>query len=134
MDDRQPVGRSHCMTEERANLFRLEPSKQVSGGFMKITRPFMLVVVAASIASHAGAQVNAFQAWEDARAIRRVATVAGKGMPEDLLTKMSNDIVTALRGKLAGGTWQWAYYTREEAGKTEDNFGLKSQKGEEAPS
>lgn len=101
---------------------------------MKITRPFMLLVVAASIASHAGAQVNAFQAWEDARAIRRVATVAGKGMPEDLLTKMSNDIVTALRGKLAGGTWQWAYYTREEAGKAEDNYGLKSQKGEEAPS
>jgi len=101
---------------------------------MKIARPLMLLVAAVSIASQAGAQVNAFQAWEDARAIRRVATVAGKGMPEDLLTKMSNDIVTALRGKQPGGTWEWAYYTREEAGKAEENFGLKSQKGEEEPS
>lgn len=101
---------------------------------MKIIRPFVLLTAAAAIASQAGAQVNAFQAWEDARVVRRVATITGKGMPEGLLTKLSQGIVTELRGKEPGGTWQWAYYTREEAGKAEQSFGLKSQKGDESPS
>lgn len=100
---------------------------------MKTARSLLLLVAAASLASTAAAQVNAFQAWEDARVIRRIATVAGKGMPEELLTKMSLGIVTELRGKQPGGTWQWAYYTREEAGKSEESFALKSQKGEEQP-
>jgi hypothetical protein len=93
----------------------------------------MLFVAIASAASNVTAQVNAFQAWEDARVIRRVATVAGKGMPEEMLTKMANSIVSDLRGKQPGGTWQWAYYTREEGGKAEEGYGLKSRKGEETP-
>jgi len=101
---------------------------------MRIVRQLILPIVIVSIALPAAAQVNAFQAWEDARVIRRVATVAGKGLPEDLLTKMANGIVTELRGKQPGGAWLWAYYTREEAGKTVEGFGLKPRKGEEAPS
>jgi hypothetical protein len=53
-------------------------------------------------------------------------------MPEELLTKMSHGIVDALRGKQPGGTWQWAFYTREEAAKADESFALKSRKGEEA--
>lgn len=100
---------------------------------MKFARSLLLVASVASISLQASAQVNAFQAWEDARVIRRLATVAGKGMPEELLTKMAHSIVTDLRGKQPGGTWQWAYYTREEAGKAEESYGLKSRKGEETP-
>jgi hypothetical protein len=101
---------------------------------MKIVRSLVLVVVAiVSFGVQAHAQANAFLAWEDARAIRRVATVAGKGMPEELLTTMSRSIVESLRGKQPGGTWQWAYYTREEASKAEESFGLKPRKGEENP-
>ncbi|MGK2858729.1 MAG: hypothetical protein ACSLFQ_16125 [Thermoanaerobaculia bacterium] len=101
---------------------------------MKIVRSFLLLAVLVVLVQPATAQVNAFQAWEDAKVIRRVATVAGKGLPEELLTKMANGIVAELRGKQPGGTWTWAYYTREEAGKTSDGFALKPRKGEEAPS
>ncbi|MBI2215090.1 MAG: hypothetical protein HYU52_15685, partial [Acidobacteria bacterium] len=100
---------------------------------MKFARSLVLLTAAASISLYASAQVNAFQAWEDARVIRRVATVAGKGMPEALLTKMAQSIVTDLRGKQPGGLWEWAYYTREEAGTAEDGYALKSRKGEETP-
>lgn len=103
---------------------------------MKIVRSFialMILAVLVVLAQPVTAQVNAFQAWEDAKVIRRVATVAGKGLPEELLTKMAHGIVADLRGKQAGGTFIWAYYTREEAGQTSDGFALKPRKGEEAP-
>ena len=101
---------------------------------MKTAHSLVVFAVLVALVRPATAQVNTFQAWEDAKVIRRVATVAGKGLPEELLTRMAEGIVTELRGKEPGGTWLWAFYTREEAGKTADSFALKPQKGEEAPS
>ncbi|MCM2314147.1 MAG: hypothetical protein NDJ92_03225 [Thermoanaerobaculia bacterium] len=100
---------------------------------MNTVRSLVFLVVLAALAQPVTAQVNAFQAWEDAKVIRRVATVAGKGLPEELLTKMANGVVEELRGKQPGGTFVWAYYTRDEAGRTSDGFALKPRKGEEAP-
>ena len=100
---------------------------------MKTVRSLAFLVVLAALTLPAAAQVNAFQSWEDAKVIRRVATVAGKGLPEELLTKMATGIVEELRGKQPGGTFIWAYYTRDEAGRTSEGFGLKPRKGEEAP-
>lgn len=101
---------------------------------MKTVRSLAFLVVLAALTLPAAAQVNAFQSWEDAKVIRRVATVAGKGLPEELLTKMATGIVEELRGKQPGGTFIWAYYTRDEAGRTSEGFGLKPpRKGEAAP-
>lgn len=64
---------------------------------------------------------------DDARVIRRIAEVSRRDFPEDLVSRILKEDLDLLRGRRANGSYAYAHFEREEAGRDDDRFAVKSQ-------
>lgn len=62
------------------------------------------------------------RALDDAKVIRRVAEVAGKDLPRDLLQKIVSEDIEVLRGLRTDGTYDYAHYEPIESARTTEGF------------
>ncbi|HVR42271.1 MAG TPA: hypothetical protein VMS56_02400 [Thermoanaerobaculia bacterium] len=67
------------------------------------------------------------QVWEDTKVIRRVAEVARRDMPRDVLEQIIAQDLDTLRGKSSDMTYRYAGYQRIESGRKEERFGFESR-------
>jgi len=63
--------------------------------------------------------------YEDAKALKRVAQVAGRDLPREVLGKIVKEDIDLLRGKRSDGTFTYAHYEREEASREEGRFAVR---------
>lgn len=82
-------------------------------------------VAAAAITTPLPAQVTAAgleQVRDDAKVIARIAEVADKDLPRDLMRTIVSEDIDILRGKQNDGTYLYASYVADEAGRREKGF------------
>ncbi|HXI14187.1 MAG TPA: hypothetical protein VNM92_16305 [Thermoanaerobaculia bacterium] len=73
------------------------------------------------------AQDAAHQVSEDARAIERVAEVSGRDLPVEVLRRIATEDLELLRGKQPDGTYSYARHEREEAGRIEETYTIRTE-------
>ena len=59
---------------------------------------------------------------DDGMVIDRVAQMAKRDLPQDLLKRILNEDVEAMRGKRADGTYDYATYERLEASRSDQSY------------
>lgn len=88
------------------------------------------IALAALITVPLAAQVrNTERVQKNAWAMQRIAEVAtsDRDMPRDLMHAMIEDSLSVLRGEAADGSYRWARYERNEAGRDTDRIALRGQ-------
>jgi hypothetical protein len=85
------------------------------------------------IAAQAGAQSAvdreiARQVYEDAKLMRRVADVARRDLPRDVLQKILAEDLDLLRGRISEYEYRYAAYARTEADRKEERFTVKTNR------
>ena len=68
------------------------------------------------------------QVYEDAKVMRRVADVARRDLPRDVLGKILEEDIETLRGRISEYQYRYAAYTRTEADRTEERFTISTDK------
>lgn len=64
---------------------------------------------------------------EDARVVRRIAEVSRRDYPEKLVGRILDEDLELLRGRRTDGTYAYAHYEREEAGRDSDRFAVRAR-------
>ena len=84
-------------------------------------------ILAALFAATAAAQtpIPVAKVAEDARVVDRVAQMAKRDLPADLLKRIVNEDIDLLRGKRADLTYQFASFDRQEADRKTDSFSIQ---------
>lgn len=89
-------------------------------------------VIAAAFAAQAFGQVDdreiARQVYEDAKVMRRIADVARRDLPRDVLGKIVDEDLETLRGKTSEYEYRYAAYARTEAERNEERFTVRTDK------
>ena len=83
------------------------------------------------LAGSASADPIAQKVYDDVKAVRRVATAAGRDIPRDVLGRIVEEDVDELRGRQPDGSYLYAHYERDEAGRRSESFAVKTS-GEDA--
>jgi hypothetical protein len=94
---------------------------------------FVSISAAALIAGSAFAADNqqiAQRIWEDSRVFKRVAQVAGRDLPKDVLRKIASEDIDLMRGKRPDATYEYAHYERDEADRQSDRFAVRKGEGD----
>ncbi len=95
-------------------------------------RRLLYGVIGVVFAAQAFAQVNdreiARQVYDDAKVVRRIADVARRDLPRDVLQKIVDEDLETLRGKTAEYEYRYAAYARTEANRKEERFTVKTSK------
>ncbi|MBV8516734.1 MAG: hypothetical protein JO197_04950 [Acidobacteria bacterium] len=79
-------------------------------------------VAQSNVTPPAAAPVNLAQVADDAIVLDRVAQASKRDLPADLLKRIVNEDIDALRGKRSDGTYDYATFERFESGRTSDSF------------
>ncbi len=93
---------------------------------MKVTATLLFLVATVTFAQ----TTPATRVADDAKVIDRVAEASRKDLPQDLLKRIVNEDIEALRVKRADGTYQYANYDKMEAGRVTNSFSVDSEKKE----
>jgi hypothetical protein len=70
------------------------------------------------------------QVYDDAKVIRRIADVAKRDLPRNVLGEIIEEDLETLRGKTAEYEYRYAAYTRTEADRHEERFSFTTDKEE----
>jgi hypothetical protein len=76
------------------------------------------------LAATATADVPVARVIDDAKAIDRVAAASKRDMPHDLLRRIINDDIEALRGRRSDGTYDYAGFERFDSGRLTQSFSV----------
>lgn len=87
-------------------------------------RKLIAVTVALFAAVVAEGQNVAERVALDAAVVDRVAEVANRDLPRDLLQRIVNEDIDLMRGRRADGTYEYATYERFEEGRISDTFSV----------
>lgn len=68
------------------------------------------------------------QVYEDAKVMRRIADVARRDLPRDVLEKIVAEDLETLRGRISEYEYRYAAYARTEADRNEERFTVKTNK------
>ncbi|MGZ8832596.1 MAG: hypothetical protein ACXW19_05290 [Thermoanaerobaculia bacterium] len=68
---------------------------------------------------------------DDAKVIDRVAQMAKRDLPQDLLKRILNEDIDALRGKRGDGTYDNATYERLESSRADQSFSVQPRKSDQ---
>lgn len=68
---------------------------------------------------------------DDARVVDRVAQVAKRDLPQDLLKRILIEDIDALRGTRSDGTYDYATFERLEASREDHSYSVHSRKNDE---
>jgi hypothetical protein len=90
-----------------------------------------LALVALLIAGTAGAQIPVARVADDARVLDRIAEASKKDLPRDLLKRIVDEDVDALRGKRADDTYQYAGYERMEAARATESYSVDPDRADQ---
>lgn len=89
----------------------------------------MIPVAFLALASAAVAvEIPVQRVADDAKVVDRVAEAAKRDLPQDLLKRILNDDIEALRGKRADGSYDYATYERLEASRSDQSFSVNPKK------
>ncbi len=98
-------------------------------------RRLLYGAIALVLATQAAAQSSvvddreiAGQVYEDAKVLRRIADVARRELPREVLAKIVAEDLETLRGKTSEYEYRYAAYARTEADRNEDRFTVKTDK------
>jgi hypothetical protein len=80
------------------------------------------------MASAAYAEIPVQRVAGDAKVVDRVAEAAKRDLPQDLLKRILNEDIEALRGKRADGTYEYATFERLEASRTSKSYSVQPRK------
>lgn len=83
------------------------------------------------IAGTAGAQIPVARVADDARVLDRVAEASKKDLPRDLLKRIVEEDIDALRGKRGDETYQYAGYERMEAGRATESYSVDPDRADQ---
>lgn len=86
---------------------------------------FVIMVLAATSAL---GQIPVNRVADDAKVVDRVAEVAKRDLPADLLKRIVNEDIDLLRGRRTDGTYQYAGFERLESGRVENSFSIQPGK------
>lgn len=84
-----------------------------------------LALTGSSYALESGEREMLEQVHLDALVIRRIAEVAGRDLPRDLLQRMVEQDIELLRGKQSDGSYRRARYEPIEAGRVSEGFTVR---------
>ncbi|HVT04990.1 MAG TPA: hypothetical protein VHL58_16625 [Thermoanaerobaculia bacterium] len=70
--------------------------------------------------------------FEDAKAVKRVAQVAGRDLPKEVLGRIVKEDIDLLRGKRSDGTFAYAHYEREESNRESNRFAVRKDDDKKA--
>ena len=91
----------------------------------------MIPVAILALASAAFAvEIPVQRVADDAKVVDRVAEAAKRDLPQDLLKRILNDDIEALRGKRADGSYDYATYERLEASRNDQQFSVNPKKND----
>lgn len=96
-------------------------------------KAFLCGAIALALAAPAAAQgvddrEIARLVFEDAKVVRRIADVARRELPRDVLKKIVDEDLETLRGKTAEYEYRYASWARTEARRDEERFTIKTGK------
>lgn len=83
------------------------------------------------IAGTASAQIPVARVADDARVLDRVAEASKKDLPRDLLKRIVDEDIDALRGKRGDDTYQYAGYERLEAGRATESYSVDPDRADQ---
>ncbi|HSP16988.1 MAG TPA: hypothetical protein VLV78_19735 [Thermoanaerobaculia bacterium] len=93
---------------------------------MKRALPFIVL----GLATLAYADIPVQRVADDAKVIDRVAEAAKKDLPQNLLKRIVNEDIEALRGKRADGTYDFATFERLEASRSTESYSVQPRKND----
>jgi hypothetical protein len=93
-------------------------------------RVAVLVFLACASAVHA-VEIPVQRVADDGKVIDRVAQMAKRDLPQDLLKRILNEDIDALRGKRSDGTYDNATYERLESSRDSQSFSVQPRKGDQ---
>jgi hypothetical protein len=68
---------------------------------------------------------------DDGKVIDRVAQMAKRDLPQDLLKRILNEDIESLRGKRGDGTYDYATYERLESSRDDQAYSVQPRKGDQ---
>ena len=77
----------------------------------------MMMILASILAAAVAADIPIARVIDDAKAVERVAAASKHDMPHDLLKRILNDDIEALRGRHTDGTYEYAGFERFDSGR-----------------
>lgn len=88
------------------------------------------VAILALAASALAVEIPVQRVADDAKVIDRVAEAAKRDLPQELLKRILNDDIEALRGKRPDGSYDYATYERLEASRSDQSFSVNPRKND----
>ncbi|HEV8660145.1 MAG TPA: hypothetical protein VGS96_16185 [Thermoanaerobaculia bacterium] len=90
-------------------------------------RMIPLIVFATAVYA---AEIPVQRVADDAKVVDRVAEAAKRDLPQDLLKRILNEDIEALRGKRADGTYEYATFERLEASRDSKSYSVQPRKND----
>ena len=91
----------------------------------------VLPMILAGFASAAMAvEIPVQRLADDAKVIDRVAQASKKDLPQDLLKRILNEDIEAMRGRRADGSYDFATFEKMEASREDKSFSVQPRKNE----
>ena len=91
----------------------------------------LLLAAVAGLAQSPAVPIPVARVAEDARVLDRVAEAAKRDLPSDLLRRIVDEDIEALRGKRTDDTYQYAGYERMEAIRTSESYSVDPERGDQ---
>lgn len=93
-------------------------------------RALVLALLACASAVYA-VEIPVQRVADDGKVIDRVAQMAKRDLPKDLLKRILNEDIDALRGKRGDGTYDNASYERLESSRDDQSFSVQPRKSDQ---
>lgn len=90
-----------------------------------LTATILIVFSAAATAQSPAADEMLERVHLDAQVIKRVAEVARRDLPNDLLQRIIEEDIELLRGRQSDGSYQYAHFEPIESGRVSEGFTVK---------
>ena len=85
----------------------------------------MMILLASILAATVTADIPVARIADDAKAIERIAAASKHDMPHDLMKRILNDDIEALRGHRSDGTYEYAGFERFDSGRISQSVSVQ---------
>jgi hypothetical protein len=85
----------------------------------------MMIFLASLLAAAVAVDIPVQRVVDDAKAIDRVAAASKHDMPGDLLRRIINEDIEALRGRKTDGTYEYASFERFDSGRVAQSYSVQ---------
>lgn len=92
-----------------------------------LTATTLILMSNPAAAQLAGEQEMLERVYLDAQVIKRVAEVAHRDLPQDLLLRIIDQDIELLRGRQNDGTYRYAHFEPIESGRVSEGFSVRPQ-------